>query len=663
MTALSTDPWVGKDWEQVEIPRDGMGRPMVMLADGSKRVAYRRTTTFVGALEDRYNLELWKLRRACWGMGQRPDLTLKACSAHVDDKLTLDEVSKDAMEYAESSRSATVGTALHKLCERRDRGEPLGNIPEPYEADIAAYDKAMKRFGIEHREIETFRVHDNWRIAGTADRISALDGENYIADIKGLALDTPLPTPTGWTTMGAVKNGDEVLGPDGYPCTVTMKSPVKHIGTYVVRFDDGSQVVCDSEHIWSTTTAADRRNRKAASPRGMNELIDTFTYQGQRQHCIPVSDPLQLPTADLPIEPYLLGCWLGDGQHSRNVISKQDDLFDEIATAGHHLGKRQVDRRTGCVARTIIGLMPALRKANLLGHKHIPVQYLRASIEQRIALLQGLMDTDGSWNTARSRAVFTNTNKELAHNVFELLATLGQRPHLAEIQRSGFGKTVTAYDIEFTPVGVLPLPFRLPHKHTTVARRRLITSIEPGPDVPTACIGVDSHNHMYLCGEAMIPTHNTGDIDRVHKILMQLAMYRMSTPYDIATDTRGVDRWQISQARGIVIHLPAGEGVCDLHFIDLEKGRAGLQICYKVFDFRGGKRKEMIWPISDQIEMFAPPIQADFDARVHEAACIDELRTIYLEAVEKGFDTKGFVARVKVKKADLMQFEVGAGVI
>jgi hypothetical protein len=184
MTTMNSDPWVGQDWEQVEIPRDGMDRPLVMLPDGSKRVAYRRVTTFVGVLEDRYNLEQWKMRKVAWGMGQREDLVLKAASLHIDDKAGLDEVTAAATEYAEASKKATIGTALHKLCERLDRGQPLGRVPAPHDADIRAYEACMKKYGITHRAIEQFLVHDSWRVAGTTDRISDIDGTTVIADIK-----------------------------------------------------------------------------------------------------------------------------------------------------------------------------------------------------------------------------------------------------------------------------------------------------------------------------------------------------------------------------------------------------------------------------------------------------------------------------------------------
>ncbi|HTX96842.1 MAG TPA: PD-(D/E)XK nuclease family protein [Mycobacterium sp.] len=131
----------------------------------------------------------WKQRRGVVGMAQRPDLVLAAAATDPDDKTRLDEIVEAAMEHAGSSAAATTGTSLHALTERLDRGQKLGRIPEPYGADLKAYEKATA--GIEWTAIETFRVLDGWKVAGTADRIGLLDGHLVIADIKTGSIDYP----------------------------------------------------------------------------------------------------------------------------------------------------------------------------------------------------------------------------------------------------------------------------------------------------------------------------------------------------------------------------------------------------------------------------------------------------------------------------------------
>jgi hypothetical protein len=162
---------------------------MIMPPKGSKRVAYQRTTTFVGALENLYNLMAWKQRQTVLGVGQRKDLQLAAAAADPDDKKTLNDIADKAMEQAQSSAGATTGTALHSLTERIDRGDELGYVPTEYQADLRAYQQATT--GIDWVGIEAFRVHDEWKVAGTADRIGYHNGRLRIFDIKTGSIDYP----------------------------------------------------------------------------------------------------------------------------------------------------------------------------------------------------------------------------------------------------------------------------------------------------------------------------------------------------------------------------------------------------------------------------------------------------------------------------------------
>jgi hypothetical protein len=161
----------------------------VVPPDGGPRIPYRRTTTFAGALEDTYALQLWKQRQVAIGMGQRQDLVLAAAAADPDDKDRLDEIAEKATEHALASAAATTGTSLHTLTERLDRGQKLGHVPEPYGADLKAYEKATA--SIEWTDIETFRVLDGWRVAGTADRVGRINGVLVVADIKTGSIDYP----------------------------------------------------------------------------------------------------------------------------------------------------------------------------------------------------------------------------------------------------------------------------------------------------------------------------------------------------------------------------------------------------------------------------------------------------------------------------------------
>jgi hypothetical protein len=164
---------------------------MIMPLKGTKRVAYRRATTFVGCLDDTNGLMKWMSRQVAFGMGQRKDLVLAAAAADPTDKKKIGEIADKAAEHAKgvAGDAAETGTALHSLTERIDRGGPLGVVPSEYQADIEAYRKATEH--IEYLGIETFRVHDEWKVAGTADRIGILNGRPMIMDIKTGSIDYP----------------------------------------------------------------------------------------------------------------------------------------------------------------------------------------------------------------------------------------------------------------------------------------------------------------------------------------------------------------------------------------------------------------------------------------------------------------------------------------
>jgi len=173
---------------EVEITRDRYGRPMVVPPKGGKAVPYTRTTTVAGSLDDGTALVAWKLRMAAAGLTLRPDLLL-AASANRDNKLEMDKLVEDAMEAAGATSAATIGTAIHTLTEKHDRGEDLGVIPEEYVADIQAYADATKKF--KNVFIEQFCVLDKYKIAGTPDRVVEYEGQLYISDLKTGSISYP----------------------------------------------------------------------------------------------------------------------------------------------------------------------------------------------------------------------------------------------------------------------------------------------------------------------------------------------------------------------------------------------------------------------------------------------------------------------------------------
>lgn len=329
-----------------------------------------------------------------------------------------------------------------------------------------------------------------------------------MCDWKGLALDTKIPTPSGWTTMKDIKEGDQVFDARGKVCNVVGKSDVRKRPCFKLTFADTTTVVCDDEHLW---VVGDKEGR----------VVDTKTLfeefkEGARE-IVRLARPLDTPDVDLPLHPYVLGIWLGDGKHTSGEITNPEDfIWEKIKSCGYELGENYGRNTDRCRVHTVRGIRTALKELGVLGNKHVPAMYLRAGYEQRMQLLHGLMDSDGSANTVRKQAIFTSCSKRLSDDTMELLCSLGQRPLQSTTTQRGFGLTVTAYPISFRPQGINP--FTLPRKADRMDAKwgpglswnRKFKSIEPVSTVPTQCIAVDSADSTYLCTERMLPTHNSG---------------------------------------------------------------------------------------------------------------------------------------------------------
>ena len=320
---------------------------------------------------------------------------------------------------------------------------------------------------------------------------------------KALALDTPLPTPAGWTTMGEVRVGDELIGADGRPTLVVAATDVM-VGRpcYEVEFSDGTVIVADEQHQWLTDTRASRRNPNVhAAVRTTREIADTLrcaTADRRLNHSVTNAAPLAGAEQDLLVPPYTLGAWLGDGTTACAQLTTADpEIVMRIE------GEGGTDKSALCT----IGV---------LGDKHIPLQYLRASEGQRRALLAGLLDTDGTV-TNGGAVQFTVTNSRLAADVVELVVSLGYRCQVATKAVNGRSElSSTAYLVNFSASDqVFGLHRKeLLHKErraasTARSHSRFITDVRPVPSVPVRCVEVDNADHMYLASRAMVPTHNS----------------------------------------------------------------------------------------------------------------------------------------------------------
>ena len=385
---------------------------------------------------------------------------------------------------------------------------------------------------------------------------------------KALSLDTPIPTPDGYKTMADVHPGDYVYGVDGKPTRVLVESEIFDKPMYLVTFEDGEQVKASADHIWTVQHRHFRRNDL-----GANKNITLKTYHGHpidQEHRtvelttdeiardvyftdrngyrtynwrVPMNASVEHDEADLPIDPYTFGVWLGDGTSSKGqfTCSKRDcfEMIRNVEECGHKCGfivtksgkdkapLIAIDHMTRAEAQNDIenNFKHKLRVLGVLGNKHIPQQYLNASVEQRLALLQGLMDTDGHVSKA-GQCEFTQKGTRMLDDMLELLSGLGiKATHRFKTVMCN-GKKCKAYKIQFYTDKTFPC-FRLTRKYERLKDRlharmtyKSICSVEPIPNEPSKCIAVDNPRHLFLCGKRYTATHNTSLVAGITHYMM-----------------------------------------------------------------------------------------------------------------------------------------------
>lgn len=354
---------------------------------------------------------------------------------------------------------------------------------------------------------------------------------------NGKALDVATPMLTanrGWTTMGGLKEGDEVYGPDGQPTKVTHAFGVLHGRTcYRVTTSDGRSVVADADHLW--TVRLSKGTSKLNLPRWVTlttqQMVDrgvTVAWRDRPEYRfrLPVQQSVQAPEADLPLDPYVLGAWLGDGSSEGSRFTCHPDdmqIMDEIRAAGipvRKTGKSPLSWTLGDGTHRKDGtaVSARLRALGVLGGKHVPEAYLTASAGQRLALLQGLMDTDGFASAGQGQAEFCTTRRTLADAVLYLARSLGWKATVKEGRATLDGRDCgPKWRVMWTPGPDGMIPFRLKRKADRIraSRSRIrptepsIVSIERVESRPVRCITVDRDDALYLAGRDLVPTHNS----------------------------------------------------------------------------------------------------------------------------------------------------------
>ncbi|MFD0855725.1 LAGLIDADG family homing endonuclease, partial [Actinomadura adrarensis] len=343
---------------------------------------------------------------------------------------------------------------------------------------------------------------------------------------KAQPLDADVLTPTGFRKMGELAVGDEIMTPSGEITTVTGIFPQGEREVFRLAFSDGTAVECDDEHLWAVKTDTGwHRDRplKVLSTRELRQ--DLLRKSGVSKWYVPLVEPPELDHPDArPIDPYLLGVLLGDGsmRHGRVTVSTRDDEIVEAVRELVPHGCRLRQGETRPLDWFVLGirrgagnpLLAALRDLGIYGKgaydKYVPHMYLAAPIKVRHALLQGLLDTDGTLRSEGRDVSFLSASKRLAEDVAWLTRSLGGFARCRRVTKMGNPYWVTSIALPnaFPPFRLSRKADRLRPRSTYERRRKGIRAIESIGRKEMQCISVAHPDRLYVT-DGWTPTHNT----------------------------------------------------------------------------------------------------------------------------------------------------------
>lgn len=349
---------------------------------------------------------------------------------------------------------------------------------------------------------------------------------------KGQPYGSKVLTENGWVEIQNLKNGVNVLASDGKFYPITGVYPKQEIDTYRFYYTDNTSLVFDKDHLHITRTQKDRYRKRGWKVMSTTDLLECgnlrYGENGRsRNYDIPIVKPVEYPKKEYMISPYVLGVLLGDGLIKNQVsISNPDmEIIERVKSElpkGVELEQSNCDPLTWKIKTGLCGTRkhPFRQELDRLGvlnklsyEKFIPEEYMTGSIEQRLDLVRGLMDTDGTINESQ---VFYTTSPMLRDGIMELLQSLGGIPNwsLKHGKYKKNGKYIECRDCYCVHFSLKPFnPFYLTKKavkwnSNPRGNGKWIDRIEYEGKQKTVCISVDSPDHSYVT-ENYTVTHNT----------------------------------------------------------------------------------------------------------------------------------------------------------
>ena len=381
-----------------------------------------------------------------------------------------------------------------------------------------------------------------------------LQGENtllwhLVGAGKAQPLDAKVLTPTGWRKMGELKVGDQVMAETGKPTRIIKVFPQGKKQIFRVEFSDGSSTECCDDHLWLTYNYRERCGTAQAAKLGKDwpyakpkvrtlaeirrTLIDEAHPSKPKNHSIPMVAPVEFKERSVKLDPYLMGVLLGDG-HIRakgaTFTSADPEIADLVKLPDHTELSSAPKQKTVALTYTIKGtrwhnnpVTEILKDYGLQGllssHKFVPEDYLFNTIDVRLGVLQGLMDTDGYVDRRGTSCYYATVSPKLAENVAFLVQSLGGTA-ITSVKEKSYrnkeGAKVVGQPCYQLTVSLPPTinPFRLPRKRDLVVPKtkyqptRYIVNVVPVGEKEAQCIMVDAPSHLYVT-DNFIVTHNS----------------------------------------------------------------------------------------------------------------------------------------------------------
>jgi phosphate starvation-inducible PhoH-like protein len=417
-----------------------------------------------------------------------------------------------------------------------EAGERLGFLPGDLMAKVDPYLRPL--FDALHDMLEPDRVTQH--LERGVIEVAPL------AFMRGRAspLPTPVLTPNGFRPIGSLRVGDLVIGSNGQPTPVIAVYPQGRKEVFRLRAQDGASVLCCGEHLWHVFTASDRRRGNPGRVLETRDMIGRLRSFHQHRFELPLlSEPVAFEPHEVPVDPYALGVLLGDGcltttttptfaTRDSELASALEDALEGIEvswTGGPNYKLRHVHGHRGGVI-VVNPLTQALRELGLAGArsetKFVPEMYLHNSPAVRVAVLQGLLDTDGGPVAQRGRTCriqYATCSEQLRDDVVYLVRSLGgvaywrrrmvagRAPGLADGRPVHHRNDAFILDIRL-PAGIEP--FRLGRKREIYdgfgggRPMRFVDAIEPAGEAECVCIQVAAPDSLYVTDDFLV-THNT----------------------------------------------------------------------------------------------------------------------------------------------------------